>query len=124
MKPEQALWKLIKPHVPGHAERIENAAATGTPDVNFCIHSKDRWIENKVHKTKKFDWDLDHLKELRSEQKVWHGERFKQGGTVFLLTRHADSLFLAVCHGYCKYTLLTCFGKPYNWSFFTSELKA
>jgi hypothetical protein len=35
----------------GHAERIENAATTGTPDINYALFPAQGWLETKVLKS-------------------------------------------------------------------------
>jgi hypothetical protein len=50
---ETALWGWLKKpiaslHLPQHIQRIENAVARGTPDVEGCINSHAFWCELKV----------------------------------------------------------------------------
>jgi hypothetical protein len=123
MKPEQALWQLIKPYVPGHRERVENAAMVGGPDVNYCFNGKETWIELKVAKTE----NQDVLDLLRPEQKIWHLKRVIQGGKVFVLIRYRNKLVLlrAMNGGksVCNYTTSIVLEMPWRWETFQAILK-
>lgn len=51
---ESSLWNWLKDHLPElrplkhDVQRIENAVATGTPDVEGCIDGETFWCELKV----------------------------------------------------------------------------
>ncbi len=45
---ESQFWALVKGKLPGHVERVENAVAKGTPDVNICFAGTETWLGRKV----------------------------------------------------------------------------
>lgn len=75
MTPEQKFWQLLKPHVPGHVNRIENSTSNGIPDVNYCYKGQEVWLELKAGS------------KVRDTQKIWHQQRVIQGGRVLLVSR-------------------------------------
>lgn len=125
MKPEQAFWKLVKPHLPGHFERIENIAGVGIPDVNLCLKGRDYWIELKVDEKVPIvparflggAIDLSTWKRLNPLQRLWHIKRTAQGGAVLLLIRAGDCVYLLqkTKDPYPYYTQLLKLTKPWNW---------
>lgn len=68
--------------------RIENAAATGTPDVTACVWQTDFWLElkNVVWPPKRKD-TIIRLEHYTREQRLWIRRRGLAGGRVYLLLR-------------------------------------
>lgn len=127
MKPEQALWKLIKPHVPGHAERIENAAGKGMLDVNYCHKSKEKWLELKVSSNKRMLSPYQTVQLLRAEQKVFCFNRVRNGGTCLMLVRQGESIALWKIAVDYPVPMLTAefvvrIEKPFDWPELTNRL--
>lgn len=120
MKPEQSLWQLIKPYIPGHVERVENTSSTGTPDVMWCWDGKVRWLELKVSKA-------PDVADFRPSQKVWHLKHTSEGGRVFALFRCGDTLLLyKVClksRTETQYAEVWKGTKPWNWQQFQDILR-
>lgn len=126
MKPEQRLWQLIKPHVPGDNVRIESVTGSGIPDVNFCSNGREAWIENKVKTIYRVNiGDSEDTLEsiLRETQLSWHWKRVKNGGIVYVCNRDKDIITLWRCYGFRKYTLLLVLKKPFDWNKFTEALE-
>lgn len=127
MKPEQALWALVRPYIPGHVERVENVANTGTPDVVFCFQGVTTWIELKV--AAKTDDKMEDL--LRPEQKVWHLKHVTNRGNVFVLFRVGAQLTLYRA-GWptkdqptiCTYIVVWTDVKNWDWRMFEANLRS
>ena len=120
-KPEQLLWRLVKPHLPGHVERVENVAVPGFPDVNGCFKELEYWVELKVSKNKYKKVDVDRL--LEDSQRVWIFKRLRVGGRVFVLVRQDKTLFIyqpELLSGGLKFTKFISFVKPFQWQRFTA----
>lgn len=70
-----------------HFERIENAVAVGTPDVDYCVNGVCGKIELKYtssHPRRPGTPVLGKGKGLRKSQIVWASRRSYAGGTVFV----------------------------------------
>lgn len=70
-----------------HAERVENAVAVGTPDVDYCINGRHGKIELKYaprHPVRPSTPVLGLGKGLRKSQIVWATRRKRAGGRVYL----------------------------------------
>lgn len=130
MTPEQKLWQLVKPHIPGHVNRVENSMGTGMPDVEFCYKGRQYWLENKVDLGVVIGpnrlGDCIRLNEenrgpkfVRESQYIWHSQRVKQGGNVFILSRDKDRLMLLRCVDLRVYIITYVDHKAWNWSKFT-----
>lgn len=130
-QPEQQLWKLIKPHLPGDVSRVENMADEGTPDVSGAW-GIDYWIELKVCQNKKALADPATL--LRDSQIVWHLRRARQGSIIFVAVRYPKQKkiivykpeYTSTCMAhhvtYLPAIIFEC--KPrYNWDDFTKQFK-
>lgn len=129
MRPEQALYNLIKDHLPGHHQRIESIAGVGAPDVELCYEGKSCWIELKCPPKRDMDiWDM-----LRPSQQIWHLKRYKQFGKVFVLYRYENTVVLERLVGkgfatsdphreYCLYIRVWSESKPWPWENFTASL--
>jgi hypothetical protein len=123
MRPEQALYNLIKDHLPGHHQRIESIAGVGAPDIELCYEGKSCWIELKVPANKYVsEWTM-----LRPSQQVWHLRRVKALGNVFLLFRISDTIcltkgMLTISGEKVMYQYLWSQTKPWNWEVFRTEL--
>ena len=108
---ESQFWALIKNKLPGHVERIENAIAKGTPDVNMCINGREVWIELKV---------LDEKGRFKKgepspEQRLWHRKRQENGGTVFVLSRNDSLLKLSQVQRDMELFDIWACSKPFQW---------
>lgn len=76
----------------GHAERMENMAANGTPDVNYCIQGVEGWVENKYLRFKPARADTPIvLPHYTKEQRNWHKDRRRAGGRVYVLLHIGDA---------------------------------
>lgn len=124
MKPEQLLWQLVKPFIPGHVERVENAASVGTPDVHFCFNGHASWLELKVAKKR----GQEPKDMLDPEQKVWHVKHTGERGRVLVLVRDDMKLTLyrAVYESRiaCHYTVVWTGIKPWNWFTFEAAIRS
>lgn len=91
--PEAAAWvdmagtfRTFDPEC--HLTRIENAVASGTPDVNCCLAGIEFWAELKgMRQWKNVSDDhlftLDH--ELRESQRRWLKARWAAGGSCWVI---------------------------------------
>lgn len=112
---ESQFWALVKGHLPGHVERVENALTRGTPDVNMCHDSTELWLELKI-------LDAKGSCQLRPEQVLWHRKRQENGGRVFVLARNEDLLkVLQVQRDMNLFEIWSC-SKPFNWEDMNSLL--
>lgn len=83
MKPEVSLWKRLKAHLPGTADRAENVAMVGMPDVYGVCQGWSYWIELKAPRVVgRVD---DPLKYLSPSQIAWHTRHAVQGAPIFVL---------------------------------------
>lgn len=105
MTPEQKFWQLLKPHIPGHVQRIENSTSVGIPDVNFAYNGKETWLELKAGS------------KLRDSQKIWHQQRTIQGSRVLVVERLGDIIYISKPTGneIGEYSLLWKESKPWSW---------
>lgn len=117
MRPEQALYSLIKDHLPGHHQRIESIAGVGAPDIELCYEGKSCWIELKVPPKDMPIWDM-----LRPSQQVWHLKRYKHFGKVFVLYRYENTVVLERLVGKGLYVKVWSEPKPWPWESFTMSL--
>lgn len=84
---ESAFSRALKPHLPGDVTRIESGSTEcGIPDINGSSDGVDYWVENKVCDNKRDIRMVTSL--LRSEQKVWHLARVKQGARIFVCVKY------------------------------------
>lgn len=70
-----------------HFERIENAVASGGPDVDFCIKGIEGKIELKYaqkHPVRETTPVLGKGNGLRRSQVIWIAKRLHAGGRVFV----------------------------------------
>ena len=70
-----------------HVERIENAVAVGTPDVDYCIGGRCGKIELKYrphHPSRAGTPVLGTGRGMRKSQIVWAVRRIRADGAVFL----------------------------------------
>ena len=80
-----------------HVERVENAVAVGTPDVDYCIASATGKLELKYaarHPVRDTTAVLGQSKGLRRSQIVWAARRIHAGGRVLLLVGTPDAMWL------------------------------
>jgi len=96
MAHESALWKLVKRKIeaPGrHLVRVENPIGAGTPDVNYCIHGVEGWIELKeVNCFPKRASTVVKIGHYTPQQRLWIRRRGMSGGMVFLFLRELASM--------------------------------
>ena len=115
---ESRFWALVKDKLPGHVERVENAIAKGTPDVNMCFEGREIWLELKVLDDK----GRLHRDDPRPEQLIWHMKRQINGGSCFILGRNEKVLkIFQVQRDRSLFELWTC-TKPFHWSIFLTVL--
>lgn len=88
---ETSLWSAFNSSIPGHHIRIENAALTGTADLNYCLpNSSSGWIEGKYLdrwprlSTTKIDIGI------RGDQCIFLRNRAKFGKSFILLRVEED----------------------------------
>ncbi len=119
---ERDLWKLVKEHLPGEVERVENIVSRGTPDVSGACRM-DYWVELKVCRTKKLQ-DIDKL--CSALQMRWHHLRACQGSRVFVLVRHGKALVLYYVQLHAdrstSHDIVWMDSKPWNWGTFMESL--
>lgn len=84
MKPETNFYMWLRPKLPGHVVRIENAAAVGMPDLNICRNGREIWVELKIATIKQQVL-------LRKEQWAWGTVRAAHGGRVFIVALFPSS---------------------------------
>jgi len=128
MTPEQKFYYLIKDHLPGHVNRIENSTGVGIPDVNFCVHGIETWLELKAnvnllvveHEVIQIPFGT---KRLRDTQLIWHGQRTGWGGRVLVAIRDGDTIKILKCLDIHKYRVLLVQKKPWNWDTITALLE-
>lgn len=116
-RPEVQFWDLIKKHVPGDVERIENLVSEGTPDVSGSWNGKDYWIELKVAKNKRKEIPPEKL--CRQSQLVWHAKRVRQGAIIFLIVKYPNNIKLYKVVGVLKYRWKATFNykvKEFTWN--------
>jgi hypothetical protein len=83
------LRSLLHKHLPQfHWQSLESwSTGQGVPDVNYCYHSADGWIELK----KTDGWTVN----VSPHQVAWIERRLRAGGRVFILVRRkGDELWL------------------------------
>lgn len=79
--------------LPGHWTRVENRVEAGTPDVNYCFESADRWVITGWIELKSLDrWlrDADapvKVDHFTKQQRFWLRRRCANGGRAHLLLR-------------------------------------
>ena len=109
---ESSLWALVRDHLPGQSERVENALTVGTPDVYNITEGVSTWIELKT--LNKLEELSDPVTGLTMEQRRWHKKHWENEGRVFILTRIGNDIYI---HRYVDrefYRLLKT-SKPFNW---------
>lgn len=128
MNPEQKFYYLIKDHLPGHVNRIENSTGVGMPDVNFCFKGQETWLELKANiglltEVNELIQIPFSSKRLRDSQIIWHGKRVLQGGRVLVAVRDGGTITILQCKGMHQYKTLYVGKKPWNWEAITSILE-
>jgi hypothetical protein len=88
---EQKFWALIKDHLPGTVNRVENSTDDGMPDVNGTDRI-DYWVELKVCVNDSKIRDVTKL--LRDSQIVWNIRRGKFGAVIFVAVRYEQFIVL------------------------------
>ena len=128
MTPEQKFYYLIKDHIPGHVNRIENSTGVGIPDVNFCFDGLETWLELKaninllVAEQEVIDIPFG-TKKLRDSQIIWHGQRTKAGGRVLVAIRDDSTIKILKCLKMHTYRVLLVQKKPWYWDTITATLE-
>lgn len=128
MTPEQKFYYLIKDHIPGHVNRIENSTGVGIPDVNFCFDGLETWLELKANVNLLVVQDEViqipfGTKRLRDSQLIWHGQRTKAGGRVLVAIRDGDTIKILQCRKMHEYRVLLVQKKPWMWDTITAFLE-
>jgi hypothetical protein len=116
-RPEQRLWKWLKPLLPsGHYSRIESpATAPGFPDVRYTLLNPDHHlpisgtIELKYAPKKKTPFP-DTKRGLHLSQKTWIKQELEAGGIVWIIAGIGDLVFLLDGAHYKHFN-----GAPYDW---------
>ena len=85
---EKNLWKKLKTVLPGAADRMENTAGTGFPDVYGDSGFRSYWVEMKVASTQVASDGTKALKLLRPTQVVWLRRHVSRGATCLLAVGH------------------------------------
>lgn len=75
---EKQLWHRIKKLLPGIAERVENVATAGMPDVYGEHVNGSYWVELKVDALERNDLNLNH------NQLPWVVRHLRHGAVVFV----------------------------------------
>lgn len=122
MKPEQLLWQLVKPYIPGHRERIENAVGVGMPDVHWTYNGQSNWMELKVAKTP--EQTVEEL--LEPSQRVWHKKNLSEDGRVYVLVRYGPKITLFKAMRSMEgvhYVSIFAQTKPWSWLHFEEIIK-
>lgn len=124
-RPEVAFWQLLKEHIPGDKERIENLVSEGTPDVTAAFNGVDFWLELKVcHNTRK---EVDPATLCRDSQLIWHTRRGRHGSLIFVAVRYRFAVILYQWVKYAVYekvVLAKYSGNGYCWGILETALKA
>lgn len=128
MTPEQKFWELMRDHIPGHANRIENTVANGIPDINYCYHGKETWLELKakpiIRKLDMVGNIIEATSCIRTTQYIWHRTRTLAGGKVLVLGRDEDKIVgLLATTGLALYRVMLIQEKPWNWEKIEGLLK-
>lgn len=95
---ESNLWTRTRDGLKsyGHLIRVENMLEAGTPDVNYCLHKSDGWVELKHAKKPARDSTVVFKSQrgLDPEQITWIMLRRRAGGRVFVFIQVGDDLLL------------------------------
>ena len=90
-KNEAELYTLIKSHLPGDFERVENFASVGTPDISGAW-GRDYFVELKAQPLLA---DADMEKLLEKSQRVWLARRCPQGTLTFIIVRFSNRIIIS-----------------------------
>ena len=74
---EAEFSKWLRSKMKGHTQRIESGVGAGIPDINWCHHGAEAWVETKLL--------VKGLALLRKEQYAWGMRRTANGGAVFVM---------------------------------------
>lgn len=88
--------------LPHHFERVENAVASGTPDVDYCINGCAGKLELKYtqrHPARATTPVLGRGNGLRRSQIVWIWRRLRAGGRVFVAIGTPQSTWIIDARG-------------------------
>jgi len=95
---ESSLWDRIRNNIghTAHFSRIEFTPEAGIPDVTFCSHGVEGFIELKhCHEApKRANTRVFGSEGLRDSQIIWIYRRVKHGGRVWILPQIDESLYL------------------------------
>jgi hypothetical protein len=123
-RPEVSFWKLVKEHIPGYKERVENMAGEGMPDVSGVYYGCDYWIELKVCDNKAKIVDPSAL--CRESQLVWHTLRGRQGSLIFVMVKYSFCIMLYRWKKHGEYDIIVRVNKinnGYNWRVLEDTLR-
>jgi len=122
-KPEQKFWNLIKDHLPGSLDRIENIVESGMPDVSACYKGNDYWVELKICQKKLCD-----VKKLHEPSQLsWHTRRVNAGSLIFVIVKHKKEIkiYIVKFTKELEYELIYTdprYKNKYSWTDFTNVL--
>jgi hypothetical protein len=94
---EVRLWEFLRDGLKGapglHMRRVENLVGAGAPDVDGCCNGRYFEIELKgIDRPKRADTPLDLG--IRKSQVVWHRQRVRCGGNIWLYVRVGEGAAL------------------------------
>jgi hypothetical protein len=98
---ETSFWKLIRDHVPGEKDRVENMVGEGMPDVSIAWNGHDYWIELKVSDNKIKLADPAHL--CLDSQLIWHTRRGRQGTIILVMVKYESCIMIYKWKKYAVY---------------------
>lgn len=95
---EKALWKRVRGVFPGVAERMENAAIPGYPDVQGDWCGRAYWVELKASRTKAMPEARRVTDMLEPSQRLWLRRHLPHGALAFVLLgwKNGVALYLAM----------------------------
>ena len=123
-RPEVTFWKLLKDHLPGVKDRIENMAGEGMPDVSAVYSGVDYWIELKICNNKSKIVNPSTL--CREAQAVWHTRRGRHGSKIFIAVKYDFCILFYKWISFEKYEEVIRINKnnnSYNWDVLTNTLQ-
>lgn len=77
-----------------HVQRIEDAVSAGIPDVNFCVHGREGWVEVKWRSHWPRRPDTPVRTTLSAIQTMWIEDRRRAGGRAWVLLQVERDVFL------------------------------
>lgn len=86
-KPESTFYQSIHRLMPRklHKEKMNNPFSSGTADVWYSGNKGDMWVEYKYISVPPKNAEMFVHKELSGPQKLWLGDRYREGRTVIVV---------------------------------------